>query len=166
MIDHLMTFASEAEAKADPVVGQYFTTVDTWSGWRGDCCIPGVFAWSPADNTEVNGEVVRQPYDTNWRILISEPEANSELMASGFCHLVTDREAAVDGQPFILQTILTDAELNSIALEPTFLGSAYPYSTEAPEIPLDIEVGLPGGPMQATGGPSFSSGVSWRIESA
>jgi len=68
MIDHLMTFASEAAAKADPVVGSYFANGE----WRSDICVAGVFVWAPASNsigTDPNGTpyVVRQSYDTNWR---------------------------------------------------------------------------------------------------
>jgi hypothetical protein len=71
MIDHLMTFANEEAAKADPVVGSYFANGE----WKSDICVPGVFVWAPASNTigtDPNGNsyVVRRAYDANWRVII------------------------------------------------------------------------------------------------
>lgn len=137
MIDHLMTFASEAAAKADAVVGQYWISDGQGhAAWRGDCCIPNVFVWAPASNTTVTGvdgngnpitSTVRHAYDSNWRIIISKPVKDAALAASANCHLVADRDAAARGLPFVLQTVLTDAQLNALAIEPTFAGSAYPF---------------------------------------
>ena len=128
MIDHLMTFASEAAAKADPVVGSYFANGE----WRSDICVAGVFVWAPARNsigTDPNGTsyVVRQSYDTNWRIIIAKAAPDPTLLSLPSCHLVADREAAAAGRPFILQSILSEAQLAELALEPTFAGSSYPF---------------------------------------
>jgi hypothetical protein len=80
MIDHLMTFASEAVAKADPVVGSYFANGE----WRSDMCVAGVFVWAPASNT----------IDTNWRVIIAKAAPDPTLLSLPSCHLVADREAA------------------------------------------------------------------------
>lgn len=130
MIDHLMTFATEAAAKADPVVGTYNIN----GVWRGDCCIPNVFVWSPASNTTngtdpITGQpiIMRHAYDTNWRIIISKPTQDAALSALASCHLVTNRDAANAGQPFVIQSVLTDVQLAALAIEPTFAGSSYPF---------------------------------------
>lgn len=128
MIDHLMTFASEADARDDPVVGTYF--VD--GQWRSDICVAGVFVWMPASNTigtDPNGTpyVVRQSYDANWRVIIAKAAPDPSLTSLSSCHLVADREGAAAGRPFILQSILSEAALADLALEPMFAGSNYPF---------------------------------------
>jgi hypothetical protein len=45
-------------------------------------CIPGIFVWAPVQNATVNGVVMRAPYDSVWRILISLPTPDADLMAS------------------------------------------------------------------------------------
>jgi hypothetical protein len=128
MIDHLMTFANEEAAKADPVVGSYFANGE----WKSDICVPGVFVWAPASNTigtDPNGNsyVVRRAYDANWRVIIAKAAPDASLLSLPSCHLVADREAATAGRPFILQSILGEAQLAELALEPMFAGSSYPF---------------------------------------
>jgi hypothetical protein len=136
MIDHLMTFADEARARTDAVVGQYFSN----GAWRSDCCIANVFVWVPADETTVsasdgNGNTitttVRQPYDANWRLVIARPQPDAALTAHPACHLVTDRDAAMAGQTFVIQSVLSEVELAALALEPVFAGASYPFGTPA-----------------------------------
>jgi hypothetical protein len=128
MIDHLMTFVSEEAAKADPIVGSYFTNGE----WRPDICVAGVFVWAPASNTigtDPNGNsyVVRHAYDTNWRVIIAKAALDPSLSALPACHLVADRDAAAASRPFILQSILGETQLAELALEPMFAGSSYPF---------------------------------------
>jgi hypothetical protein len=128
MIDHLMTFANEEAAKADPVVGSYFANGE----WKSDICVPGVFVWAPASNTigtDPNGNsyIVRRAYDANWRVIIAKAAPDASLLSLPSCHLVADREAATAGRPFILQSILGEAQLAELALEPMFAGSSYPF---------------------------------------
>lgn len=78
MIDHLIRFNSEAEAKADPVVGQYRSEE---GGWRGDCCFPGQQVWRPEDDTVVEGDIAHHPLPY-WYITISL--SNVELVHSPF----------------------------------------------------------------------------------
>jgi hypothetical protein len=131
MIDHLMTFPDEATAKADPVVGTYFVN----GGWRGDICIPNLFVWSPAANTSGgtdsfgNPIVVRHAYDTNWRLMISKTAQDPVLSALPTCHLVCNRDLSTQGMAvFVLQSVLTQLQLSALAIEPTFMGSNYPFS--------------------------------------
>jgi len=134
MIDHVMTFASEVAAKADPVVGSYWIDDGRGSGaWRSDCCIPNVFVWRRADETSMllpdgSASVVRHPYDDNWRIAIARPQLDPALCSSPACHLVTDGDAAAAGQAFVLQSVLSVADLATLALEPVFAGSNYSLS--------------------------------------
>ncbi|MFZ0836065.1 MAG: hypothetical protein WAM77_01315 [Xanthobacteraceae bacterium] len=123
-----MTFANEEAAKADPVVGSYFANGE----WKSDICVPGVFVWAPASNTigtDPNGNsyVVRRAYDANWRVIIAKAAPDASLLSLPSCHLVADREAAAAGRPFILQSILGEAQLAELALEPMFAGSSYPF---------------------------------------
>lgn len=120
MIDHLMTFTSEDAAKTDPVVGQYYipAVIDSPGGWRGDVCLPGV---------QITITSTGAVYDSNWRIIIALPIQNATLSALSSCHLVTDRDAANAGQPFIRQSILSDTQLSLLTLSPTFAGSNYPF---------------------------------------
>lgn len=115
MIDHLMTFASEAAAKADAVVGTY---VGGDGSWRGDICIP---------NVAVTVTATGQPFDSSWRIVIAKPTQDAALSALSSCHLVTDRDAAAAGQSFILQSVLSTAQLAALTLSPVFAGSNYPF---------------------------------------
>jgi hypothetical protein len=139
MIDHLMTFATEADAKADPVVGAYWI-VDAGSQgggvWRPDICIPGVTVWNPAQDvttTDANGFplITHTPIDSNWRIIVALGQQSPALSALPQCHIVADRDAAVAGRPFILQTALSQAQLSALMLEPTFAGSNYPFGAGA-----------------------------------
>jgi hypothetical protein len=121
MIDHVLAFADEASAKADPIVGQY------WLGgeggwWRGDVCIPGA---------QVVVAATGAFYDGLWRIVIAKDAEDQELAASPACHLIADRNAAAAGQPFIIKSKLTPAELALLILQPVFAGSDYPFGSPA-----------------------------------
>lgn len=117
MIDHLMTFANEADAQADSVVGTYYVN----GMWRGDICIPG------ARVTVISTGLL---YDANWRIMISKPTQDMTLSALSSCHLVTNRDLASKGPAvFVIQSILTQQQLAALDIEPTFMGSNYPFGT-------------------------------------
>lgn len=132
MIDHLMTFASEAAAKADPVVGQYWQSDGKGGGgWRSDVCIPNVLVWNPANDTTtvVNGinMVTHTPIDANWRLIITSAAIIPALQAMTQCHGIFDRDAAGKGSSFVLQSVMTLTQLDALMIQPTFMGSAYPW---------------------------------------
>lgn len=120
MIDHLIRFNSEAEAiEALP---QFYA-----EDWDRSICLPNVKVWKPAEDVvsaDVDGNELRthiyQPY---WYIIISKPERDLSLS----CILVTDREAALAGQPFVRFTLIPWDQMNSYRMEPTFAGSNYPF---------------------------------------
>lgn len=133
-IDYLGAFPSEAAAKADAAWGRYWTppTVDSPGTWRPDICIPSLFVWAPAQDvsgTAPDGSafVTHTPYDALWRISCSFQADNVVLDASPATHLVTDRDAANAGLPFVRQSALPDALLNSLMLSPLYAGSNYPF---------------------------------------
>lgn len=87
MIDHLIRFDSEADAIADPVVGQYWSEE---GGWRGDCCFPGQQVWRPQDNTPgEDGNSVTHPLPY-WYITICLSDVSGELRNHLTCMMVWD----------------------------------------------------------------------------
>lgn len=139
MIDHLLAYATQAAAQAEPLMAPYYVAPSTQNGvaipgsWRGDVCIPGVFVWAPAQDVTTTDPttgvvtVTHTPYDTQWRIIISLPQQDAGLSASAACELVADRDKANAGQAFILQSQLSDAQLAALMIAPTFAGSNYPF---------------------------------------
>ncbi len=124
MIDHLLRFADEATAKADPVVGTYFVSDGQGGGvWRGDVCISAASVYQVTDTDP-------QPYP-GWFIVISLPNVSADLqgVAANGCRLITDRRAANLGQDFVLYTA-PDIETDFLSvgrIEPLFAGSNYPF---------------------------------------
>ena len=108
MIDHLIRFDSEDDAKADAIVGAY--CID--DAWRVDVCFPG--------------QVVRQnstgeplPY---WYITISTPSIVPELRDHPTCMVVWDRDAG--------HSIFSRVEaMGDYVIEPVPAGSDYPFGS-------------------------------------
>lgn len=118
MIDHVLAFATEAVARSDPVVGVYYTTDRYGSRWNGASCLTGLLLWDPTQ--DVGG--VHMPYDSNWRILIALPQQDASLTSHAAMNIVADRDAGT-----VLASIWTPAQLAGLMLQPTFLGSDYPF---------------------------------------
>lgn len=128
MIDHLLAFTDEAAAKSDPVVGTYWHSDGQGGGsWDMSQCIPGLFVWAPAADTTSGGVITHHAYDSLWRINIALPAKSAALAALSSCHLIADREAASAGKPFIIQSVLSDAQLAALMLQPLFAGASYPF---------------------------------------
>ena len=127
LIDHLLTFASEAAAQTDPIVGAYWIVSDSDSpgGWRGDVCIPAVSVYTK----NADGSRNQSP---GWFIVISLPALDPALQNAGngtACVLIADRDAANAGNAnFILYAPgLSQQQLAATFVEPTFAGSNYPF---------------------------------------
>lgn len=134
MIDHLLAFDSEVTAQSDSIVGAYWVSDSQGAGtWRSDVCIPGVFVWAPTLDIITTDPITgfsivnHTPYDNQWRIVIALPQQDMVLSGSAACELVADRDAANKGLPFILQSNLSDSDLEQLLLEPVFAGSNYPF---------------------------------------
>lgn len=127
MIDYLMQFKSEDAAKADPVVGKYWSADD--NSWDLATVIAGPFLWNPADDIvsvvhgpgdEVWPYSKRVPFDKNWYILIGLAEENEALEDEPSCALAIVRESGD-----ILQSTFTTLQLSFLHLEPLFSGSGW-----------------------------------------
>ena len=133
MIDHLGVFADEGAAKADPVWGVYWLESKdiTKVGWRANVCSPNVIVWDPAQDIQLeNGGIEHVPY-AGWRLLVSLSEQDLDLTATA--ELVTDRTAALAGQPCVLSTSWTPEQLGTLLMQPIFAGmQVYPYGEGSP----------------------------------
>lgn len=137
MIDHLLKFSTEDEAKADPVVGSYWTPAKGKSpgSWRADICIPGVQVWQPADDVTSQQkredgstiDVVTHSYLPFFYIAIAHGNADAKLQNHPNCVIVADRIAAERKEAFMKFSALTAPELASHALAPMFAGTPYKF---------------------------------------
>lgn len=114
MIDHLIRFNSEAEAKSDPIVGKYYD-----EGWRGDCCFPGQQVWRPEDDTVVEGDIAHHPLPY-WYITVALETESEELRNHSTCMLVWDRD-----KNECLYSALPLEELRTYSISPVPAGSNY-----------------------------------------
>jgi hypothetical protein len=125
IIDHLMRFDTEDAAKADPVVGAYFSPADSeGSGaWRGDVCIPNVSVYALDGENHV-------PF-SGWYVVIALPALSEALrdIPGNACRLIADRDAADRGERFMryVAADLSPGDLASAHVEPLFAGSGYPF---------------------------------------
>lgn len=124
MIDHVLHFDTEAAAQA--ALPSYWTPAskDSPGAWRGDICIPSVSVYA----LDVLGG--RVPY-LGWHIVIALPALDPALrdLPGNACRLITDREAAVRGEPFVRYAApdMRPAVLSVARVEPVFAGSSYPF---------------------------------------
>jgi hypothetical protein len=126
MIDHLMTFASEAAAQADPVVGKYWTAPDAQGDpgtWDASRVIPGVSVYT------LNDDGSQTPY-SGWFIVIAAAALDPNLEAEPGCILIADRDKANANDPsFMLYTQpgMSESELAASRVSPVFAGTTYPF---------------------------------------
>ena len=134
-IDHLMRFDTEDAAKADAVVGAYFSPADAEGpgAWRGDVCIPNVSVYAlGAPGVDADGNPVenRVPF-SGWYVVIALPALSAALrdVPGNACRLIADREAAERGESFIRYVApdMTPDVLGTAHIEPLFAGSGYPF---------------------------------------
>lgn len=145
MFDYVLSFADQATAQADPVVGKYWNPGNPKANppipgaWRGDCVIRGVQVWSPANDvttpTTFNGQtvnVVTHTFLPGFWLVISKTNRDAALDNIGApLVLVADRDAANAGAPattFILFANEAIATLDQMHIQPVFAGSNYPFS--------------------------------------
>lgn len=123
MIDHIIRYASEKEAKLDKAMAPYLSATEEGGfAWRADICIPGASVWQPTDDTtDKNGVVTHQPLP-GWFIVVSLPATNLALKDSVACSLVVDREAAKRSEAYKVKSPVIE-----LAFEPTFAGSRYAF---------------------------------------
>lgn len=121
MIDHLIRFNSEAEAIADPVVGQYWSEE---GGWRGDCCFPGQQVWRPQDNTSgEDGNSVTHPLPY-WYVTVSLSQVSTDLRNHASCMIVWDTDADVSVYTAIPPESLLDYRLSPLPADRRYLNGS------------------------------------------
>jgi len=123
MIDHLRRYDTEADAIADPLVAAYRTD----DGWDTSRVIPGCRVYTVTGTTtdgEGNEVEVREylPYRYLWLAVPAVIEA-----LRGKCIIIADREKALAGQPFIVETLMPPEALALYQIEPVIAGSNYPF---------------------------------------
>lgn len=103
MIDYLMKFTDEAEAKADPVVGAF----NVEDAWRGDVCLPGcIVRHLPSD--------ALLPY---WYVTISADQDEPALREHPACVLVADWDGMT-----VSSAVIPEGELADYQVSPVFAG--------------------------------------------
>lgn len=119
-------------------------TKETVSGFSGNVClnigggndesIRVVLADAQWDMTDPQNPVLVSPEQLvpGWYCIIACDTLNEALrdLPDNACRLITDRDAAANGQPFILYRApdLTDETMAAVVrIEPTYLGSNYPF---------------------------------------
>lgn len=133
MIDHLLKFETEAAAKAALPA---YVIDDQWDGSR---TIPGLSIITTEavwDMTDPEAPVLVTPEQRlpGWWIAIGLTELSATLrdLPGNACRLITSREAAAAGQPFVLYAA-PDADPQIIAtatVSPVFSGSSYMVGVE------------------------------------
>lgn len=113
MIDHLRRYDNEAEALADPLVSAYRTP----DGWDTSRVIPGCRVYT--------GEDEARTYLPYWYLWIAERQVIDALR--GACIIIADREKALAGVPFIIESLMPAEALALYQIEPIMAGSAYPF---------------------------------------
>jgi hypothetical protein len=132
MIDHLMAFATEPDAFNDPIVGQYHElgTKGNPPAWHAEAN-PDILVFDPAMDTiepvpgpPPHDTVVHHPIDTQFRVVITLPHPDPDLIDHPNLELAVDHV-----QVRVLGGSFTDVQLGSLAMQPVFSGSAYPFLT-------------------------------------
>lgn len=110
MIDHLIKFDTEQEAVEDSIVGLLYDT-----GWDSSISLPGATVRYITTDTLL-------PY---WYIIIAKDTVDDSLSNHPNCVLVTDRDAAANGKPFVISSVIPEDQLGDYQVSPVFAGSQY-----------------------------------------
>jgi hypothetical protein len=110
--DYFFLFPTQAAAQADATVGAYWSATD--ATWRGDVCFPGL-TWISSQSL------------SGWMIMISGTGGIPALEGHPRLILKLDRDAAVSGKPFVIQSPgMTTNGRTSMVFLPVPMGSKYP----------------------------------------
>lgn len=129
-VDHLVRYPDEAAAIAD---------LAPWragGAWVGNI-LPGVHivytdaVWGDPDpETGERSLVTPAVLGAEWYAIIATHGLDAGLAGREACILITDRDAAIEGRPFVLRSGLEEAALAAVLrVEPTYAGSAYPFGS-------------------------------------
>ena len=135
MIDHLISFPTEADALAHPALARWVSD-DGESGpqWNRSACFPGLtLVVVPAAYDEDGNQTQAQQNFPGWWMVVSTSgdEPDPELAAIEPCRMIAHREWGAAGLPFVFQEGLR-ADPQQIAqitrIDGLPAGSAYPIS--------------------------------------
>jgi len=139
--DYIFAFPSQDAAKADPVVGAYWSAPSAMSpgGWIGNV-VPGLSVTVNGTGgtiqvTDESGNATTEPgpdkpLDGLWRILIESRSIDPVLDGSPAREIVADRGLALSGAPtsaYIVYSAVPLANLAALSANPMPAGSAYVY---------------------------------------
>lgn len=137
MFHYLMSFSSEAAAKANPNMATWLSN----NNWDLSRVIPAAQQWNPANDTTsqqtVNGQTVNvttHQYSTNFQIVIASPVRIPALEADANFVLWVNRDLANSGGLPAQYIVAFKASLfpnivslmNAARFQPVFSGSHYP----------------------------------------
>ena len=139
--DYIFAFPSQDSAKADPVVGAYWSAPSAMSpgGWIGnlipDLSVTVAGSGGTIEVTDESGNITTQPgpdkpLDSLWRILIESRLLDPALDASPAREIVADRELSLSGAPASVYIVFSSVPLASLAAltaSPMPAGSSYVY---------------------------------------
>lgn len=120
MKDHLLSFPSEADAKAHPAMAPWLSDGE----WNRSVCFPGLSLV-----TDAGDENAPPTLFPGWWMLISADEIIPGIAAIEPCRMIADRELAAQGAPFIYPDGLRaePAQIASVLrIDGLPAGSAYP----------------------------------------
>lgn len=141
--DYIFAFPSQDAAKADPVVGAWWSAPSALSpgGWIGNV-IPGLSVTINGTGgtiqvTDEAGNVTTQPgpdapLDGLWRIAIATRERDPKLDASPALEVSSDRGLALSGAAlaaYVIFSAVPMPNLSALTVSPKFAGSPYGYGT-------------------------------------
>ena len=119
MIDYVFLFANQAAAQADAAVGAYWLPGN--ADWRRDVVITGISVSTPT------ALVFGISTLTGFWIMVCSTLPNAALAASPNLVLALDRDAAINGHPFVAATPgLSGTGRTSATFAPVPMGSKYP----------------------------------------
>lgn len=123
MIDHLRRYTDEEEAKADPLVSVFIFEEE----WDASRVIPGCRVYTVTGTHEDDeGNIVEdREYLPYWYLWIATPTVLEQLV--GVSIIIADREKALAGEPFIIDTLISAEDLPRYNIEPVIAGSNYPF---------------------------------------
>lgn len=125
MIDHLIRYADEAAALADPMVATYRAE----DGWDTSRVIPSVRVYTVIGTTtdDEGSQVEVRGYLPYWYLWIALPERREDLT----CMVVADRESRT-----VLSSLIPPEDWHLYHCEPVIAGSDYPFGLETPQTPV------------------------------
>lgn len=119
MFDHVLRFDSEEEAI------EFIPEYRSDGGWNESITLPNQKVYIVEDEN--------REYFSGWfiTIMLTEVSENLKYFPNNVCRLIANREAAIEGKPFIVYVAsdMTPEVLSFAKIEPVAMGSNYPFGS-------------------------------------